>query len=98
MSEIKKVIIIVITGVILFIAADGGMSDIMSFFVIFTLGVIFIIAGIKGWEFPGVYIYIRSDEYGEIINMVVMVGAGICVIIGSFYLFFSEIVSIINKS
>lgn len=64
------------------------MSDITRFMMVFTVGVIFIIAGIKGWKFPGTYWFIRNGEYGEIINMILTAGVGACFIMLSFYVFF----------
>ena len=55
-----------------------GYKLIIIRFICLSLGVLFIIAGIKGWKFPT--IKYRNTEYGEILNTIVMILAGIYLI------------------
>ncbi len=59
-----------------------------KFLIVFVLGITYICSGIFSWKFPpGVSWSWRDTEYGETLNMIVCVVAGILLIRASFVFF-----------
>ena len=58
----------------------------IRFLILCVLGVICILAGKKGWKYPGIFEFLRSTTFGEILNTIVMVSGGVVLIILAFTL------------
>ena len=60
----------------------------LRFVLLLILGLVFVVAGIFHWPFPSIKPWWRTGKYGEFLNTVVMIIAGICIIIGAFDFYF----------
>lgn len=53
----------------------------MKSFILCVLGAMSILAGIKGWKYPSIFVYLRKTAFGEILNTIVMILGGIVLIV-----------------
>ena len=51
------------------------------------MGIILIVAGIKGWKYPTIHWYLRKTKFGEILNSICLSLSGVVVIIAAFDIF-----------
>lgn len=56
----------------------------LKFLVLLLLGIVFILAGIFGWKYPSIYWFLKETRYGGLLNTIIMIIAGICILIAAF--------------
>lgn len=49
----------------------------------FVLGIVSIVSVLRGWKFLGIRSAIRKTKYGELLNAIVMISLGVCLLYGS---------------
>lgn len=61
--------------------------NILKLLIMVVMGIILIVAGIKGWKCPTTHWHLRKTKFGEILNSIVWVLSGVVIIMTAFDIF-----------